>query len=248
MAGVNLIKQIRKIQRGDKAVSNVGKLPDLRGQLDELVEKVKSNFTEFDASDALRLGLFILGVIILVGSRAFIADYHSKVETEMTQQRDQLDAQIIAEAQKLKALDEIIKESESLDKQIAELERKLNLIQTVILNRNAPVKMVDFVITEMPESVWLEKMELEPREGGKIDLSGFALSLQVVSDFITKLENAVYFPSWQLVEGSEDSSSRTGTPRTNTSSIGAGSESQINVENRPAGAKKFALTAKVSVR
>jgi Tfp pilus assembly protein PilN len=69
-------------------------------------------------------------------------------------------------------------------------------------NRDKVVRMVDFIITKMPEPIWISELRLEAKAGTAVDLKGFSTTYQTISTYFTRLEDAVFFTDWQLVETS----------------------------------------------
>jgi hypothetical protein len=78
-------------------------------------------------------------------------------------------------------------------------------VEAVQQNRNSLIRMVDFVVSQMPNDVWMRKLEVDIQQGpnnpeSKISVLGSAITLQAVSEFLKKLENAVFFPTWDLTQ------------------------------------------------
>jgi|GEM_PF-1096948 len=202
MPGINLVTQLRNPQattagggfesgmESDSPPSLVERLRSLSG----------SGASDWERADTIRLVLALVGIAGFFGIRYFADDYKARQEAELQAQVAELDQQIASEKRKLEGLKSFRAEAEAYDKQMAELQRKIELVESASKGRNLVIRMVDFVVTEMPPTIWLGRLTVETATKNEIDITGSALNLQIVSEYVKRLEGAVFFPKWQLKE------------------------------------------------
>ncbi len=242
MAGINLVDQLNK-PRGRHGTEAEGyeSASEGGGLFARLRASAGAGSSEgFSSEDSAYLLRFLLGIGLIFGGRYLVENYTHRIQAELQAQVNEHQQQIAAEANKLRGLQGIRAELDDYERQMGELRRKLELIQSVGRNRNLVVRAIDYAITEMPESLWLKSVEIAVGTEGRIDLNGYALTHQIISEYARRLEGGVFFPSWNLVETiSEETASRPTLGGTITSGAGTTPSSQM------IGAKRFSLNAKV---
>ena len=80
------------------------------------------------------------------------------------------------------------------DKKNEELEKKLNILNSLQAGKTGPVRLLDELITAMPQKVWLTQFT---DAGGAIKLAGFGDSENTVAKFMSNLEKS---PNYKNVE------------------------------------------------
>lgn len=191
MAGVNLLKQLRREEGAEEAA--VSRISLGGGALADLTSYQK-----------LKLLLLVLGFFVYhFGRDHFNTTYLPSKLVEPQAQLDTLNEQIAAAQRKRVENEEIAKAADAYEQQIQELRRKIQIVETVKKsNRDKVVRMVDFIVSKMPEPVWISELKLEAKAGTPVDLQGFSTTYQTISTFFTRLEDAVFFNDWQLIESS----------------------------------------------
>ncbi|MBS1982783.1 MAG: PilN domain-containing protein [Bdellovibrionales bacterium] len=226
MAGVNLVKRLKERKTG------VGPGAGSRGKLFGMDMPTFSGGSSIEISSGDRIRILLMVASIGAGffMRSFVRDFTSRKEAALRVEVNKLDQQIAEEKKKLDALKGLAQEADAYERQMAELQRKLAIIESLGKNRNLAVRMVDFIVSEMPSNIWLAKMNLDTRTEQKVEVLGNATSLQLVSEFMRRLEGAVFFPRWQLVETSSRDASTASDPKANKG---------------PSDVRSFSLNAKV---
>jgi len=91
----------------------------------------------------------------------------------------------------------------SLKRQIAQYkaniklrEEKLAIINTLKKNKGRPVQILDELSIHMPSKMCLRSLK---KEGAKLELEGWALSDEVIANFMTNLQNSRYFSRVELI-------------------------------------------------
>ena len=91
------------------------------------------------------------------------------------------------EAQRLES---IIKEVEEYQKRKDSLQRRIDLINQLKQNQKGPVKIMDRVSQDLPDLVWLDKMNMS---GGLITISGRGLNPNAIANFVENVKNDPLF-------------------------------------------------------
>ncbi len=94
-----------------------------------------------------------------------------------------------AELDRLQALRKL---SDSLEKQKKELDARIGIIEKLKSNQTGPVRLLNVLIAALPEepSLWFE---LLTQKDNQIHLEGYALSAEIIPEFIAKLKGSGYF-------------------------------------------------------
>lgn len=95
-----------------------------------------------------------------------------------------------AKQQELSQLDKIIGEVNEFTAKKKELEDKLGVISSLKKGKTGPVRALDDLATEIPNRVWLTKME---ESGGAVVFEGSAVDHEDVSAFMKALQKSKYF-------------------------------------------------------
>ena len=135
---------------------------------------------------------FIL-LAVLVGCAAFW--YVGKLyldERIASQQRR--NALLVAENKKLT---EQIDEIKKLKEQTAALLARKSVVETLQVNRSASVKLVDQLVRQLPDGVYLKAVK---QTGQKVNMVGLAQSNARVSTLMRNLESSPYLEKPELVE------------------------------------------------
>jgi Tfp pilus assembly protein PilN len=196
MPGVNLIPKLTTFVPANEAALDgdvSGGLLDGGGSLD------------LSGAEKVRLLLAGLGLAAIPLGGQYIDGMMQEIANQKQAEIAQMDTKIQEERNKLAGLSGLQEQIASYDQQMRVLQEKLQLVEAVQQNRNSLIRMVDFVVSQLPNEVWMRRLEVNIQQGvgnpdSKISVAGSALTLQSVSEFLKKLENAVFFPSWDLTQ------------------------------------------------
>ncbi len=86
----------------------------------------------------------------------------------------------------IKQMEKLEKEVKTYRDQIAEFERKIAIIEDLNTKKSGPVHMMDQLAQATPEKLWLTSAN---QSGSILRLEGYAISNEVVSDFMNALED-----------------------------------------------------------
>jgi len=144
---------------------DVGGMPDI-GAYGEETKESKINVPVIILSAAITIGL--------------IGYFYFTQSSEINSKQKEVEEKKIEK----KRLDAVLNELRDLEKTKAELERKINIIKELKSKQKHTVIVMDLISKSLPDWVWLTKMSFS---GGKINLTGKALSNNLISDFINNL-------------------------------------------------------------
>lgn len=190
MAGVNLLKQIRREEVVEQAAVSSG----------------GASLSDIGAADKIKLVLFAAGFagFFLIGG--YVKDTHLPRKLEEPQARvAEISAQIAATNAKKSQLTELEKELQENETRITELRNKIAVINRIKnSNRDKIVRMVDYIVNQMPEPIWISELKVEAKAGSNVELRGYSVNHQTISAFFTKLENGVFFAKWELIDATRE--------------------------------------------
>ena len=146
------------------------------------------------AKRALRkreFNLILIGTVIGVAALWYVGKLYLDERIASQQRRNDL---LVAENKKLT---EQIDEIKKLKDQTAALLARKQVVETLQVNRSASVKLLDQLVRQLPDGVYLKAVK---QNGQKINLIGLAQSNARVSTLMRNLESSPYLQNAELVE------------------------------------------------
>jgi type IV pilus assembly protein PilN len=92
-------------------------------------------------------------------------------------------------------LERIIGEVRNIKDAQQELQKKLDVLDKLKQGRSGPVRMLDELATVTPRQLWLTKLD---EKNGAMSFSGAAVSIDDVSEFMTRLKQSRFFTKVEL--------------------------------------------------
>ena len=108
----------------------------------------------------------------------------------LRQQSTQIDSDLVRAESEALQLRAVLAQVQKFEARKAQLTQRVTLIEQLRRGQNAPVHVLDEVSKSLPERVWLSEMK---QTGADFTLSGFAVSLPSLSDFVANLEATKWF-------------------------------------------------------
>ena len=128
--------------------------------------------------------------------------YHMSLNSKI----NEINTNIKETEKQLSKFRKINREIAIIKRELKELNIKLEVIQTLDLNRKGPVRLLDAMTgIIVPKRMWFtnleEKIVKEPEETAKniITIKGLTLDNKTVADFMTRLETAELFTNVELM-------------------------------------------------
>jgi len=146
-----------------------------------------------------QVSMFLLSLFLVL---IILAWYHLNLGGKI----QQLDTEVKDTKSQLTKFQKINMEIAVIKKELRDLNRKIDIIDTLEANREGPVRLLD-IMTDMviPKRMWftsLEEREVQkdPETVSKVvALNGVALDNKTVADFMKRLEGSNLFSSVDLV-------------------------------------------------
>ena len=130
---------------------------------------------------------------ILVGCAAFWYLGKLYLDERIATQQRRNDVLVVENKKLTEQIDEIKK----LKEQTAALLARKQVVETLQVNRSASVKLVDQLVRQLPDGVYLKAIK---QTGQKINMVGLAQSNARVSTLMRNLESSPYLEKPELVE------------------------------------------------
>ncbi len=92
-------------------------------------------------------------------------------------------------------LERIIGEVKNIKDAQQELQKKLDVLDKLKQGRTGPVRMLDELATVTPRQLWLTKLD---EKAGAVTFAGTAVSIDDVSEFMSRLKQSKYFTKVEL--------------------------------------------------
>ena len=133
----------------------------------------------------------LVGVLVGALSLWYVGKLYLDERIATQQRRNDL---LVAENKKLT---EQIDEIKKLKDQTAALLARKQVVETLQVNRSASVKLIDQLVRQLPDGVYLKAVK---QTGQKINMVGLAQSNARVSTLMRNLESSPYLQNAELVE------------------------------------------------
>lgn len=85
---------------------------------------------------------------------------------------------------------EIVKEIKAAEEVQADLQKRLQVIKQLKANKSGPVRMLDELAMATPDKLQMTSLT---EKDGQLKLTGIAVSNEVISQFLSNLEQSAYF-------------------------------------------------------
>lgn len=102
----------------------------------------------------------------------------------------------------------IVQESQGYEKDQDRLQSQINAIEKISKNRLREVRVLDYIQKEIPEKVWLQKMNLTD---GTLHIHGYATADSELTTFMEGLQRSAYLKNVLLVLSTEATTPDMGT-------------------------------------
>jgi type IV pilus assembly protein PilN len=131
-----------------------------------------------------------LNNIVFIAGLALGVLYIAIMGLILTSKRRQLDEDIGRARLEAARLKSIIEEVQGYEQKKANLQAKIDLINSLKINQKGPVRLMDEISRALPDLVWLSSLDVS---GGQIVMRGRTLSPNAVSTYLENLKKSPYF-------------------------------------------------------
>lgn len=95
---------------------------------------------------------------------------------------------------------QVVAEIARFEKEQTTLQGQINAIETIKRDRLREVRVLDYIQREIPEKVWLQKLDLQD---GRLSISGYATADSELTTFMDGLQRSAYLKEVLLVRSTE---------------------------------------------
>lgn len=134
-------------------------------------------------------------VVVLVACVAFVVLGCGAAYTTVLTKISQKNEVIAEQTRTVEQLKKQIGEVEKVKKLQAELQSKLDILDTLKANKTGPAHMLDELSNATPEKLWIDQFD---DVGGAVSLSGLGVNEEVVAGFLQQLEASPYYRNVEL--------------------------------------------------
>jgi type IV pilus assembly protein PilN len=135
--------------------------------------------------EAVRNELILAGVGVVV-----LLLFLAVAQVAVTARVNTIRQENVKLGEEIRRTQEIVKEVERQEKLQADLQKKLEVIKRLKANKSGPVHMMEELAKACPEKLQLEGLD---EKKGRIELTGTAVSNEIISQFLSNLEQSDYF-------------------------------------------------------
>lgn len=146
---------------------------------------------EFKEKKKAPVGSLILVLFIVIIVAAFFLQKRA-IDNERTL--------LQAAQEERNSLQYVVAKLEEVEKQKANLEKKINLITDLKSKQDMAVRIMDELSKNLPEWVWLTEATYDNQT---IKINGKALSNNLIADYIYNLENSPYLQNVNLIASTQ---------------------------------------------
>ncbi len=156
------------------------------------VGKKPFNIADVGGFDLSKINLKLVAAVFLLSyvPDLFVYDGFRDDEMNINKEITELNAKNRDLLQKTKELKSIELQIEALTEQEARLAAKLKVVKEIIKIRNNPMNILLYVAKNLPEEIWLTKIEIKGKE---VTIDGQSTSYKSIGVFIENLRNSVFF-------------------------------------------------------
>lgn len=141
-------------------------------------EAVRNELTMVGIGAGIIIALLLVFHVVSVARASRVQAANDDLQAEITQKQ------------------EIVKEIKAAEEAQADLEQRLKVIKQLKANKSGPVRMLDELALATPDKLQLTALV---ERKGLIELSGISVSNEVISQFLSNLEQSVYFTDVLLI-------------------------------------------------
>jgi type IV pilus assembly protein PilN len=137
-------------------------------------------------------------VNVFIGSIIFVALAVFWYNSILNNRIDKLKSDISSTREQVAKYQAINKEIDEIKKNLATLEKKIEVIDSLERDRKAPVQNLDSIYNLLVEKrMWYTQLE---EKGAAIKVSGIAIDNQTVADYMTRIEKSDRFQNVRLTD------------------------------------------------
>jgi len=140
----------------------------------------------------LNVKLVVFSIIALYGVEMLVGGFFEGQLEELNAKQVALVSEQRRVSGKLRALADIKKQVENLNKQEAILAKRIDVVKEIVGKRQNPFRILKYVAENTPQEIWLDEIELSDRN---LKLKGSSKSWKSIGEFLQNLKTSIFFDS-----------------------------------------------------
>ena len=156
------------------------------------VGKKPFNIADVGGFDLSQINWLMLVIVIVIGQVPdwFVYDTFKDSERSKAKEIKKITKEHKELVKQTKELKNIELQIEALTEQEARLASKLKVVKQIIKIRNNPMNILLYIAKNVPEEIWLTKIEMKDKQ---MIIDGQSTSYKSIGVFIENLRNSVFF-------------------------------------------------------
>lgn len=138
----------------------------------------------------INVKLVVFSIIALYGVEVIVASYFDGELDELKAQQSALVSEQRGVSTKLRALADVKKQVENLNKQEAILAKRIDVVKEIVEKRQNPFKVLKYIAENTPKEIWLDEIVLDDRS---LKLVGSSKSWKSIGEFLQNLKTSIFF-------------------------------------------------------
>lgn len=138
----------------------------------------------------INVKLVVFSIIALYGVEMLVGGYFEGELEELKNKQTALVAEQRRVSSKLRALADVKKQVENLNKQEAILAKRIDVVKEIVGKRQNPFKVLKYIAENTPKEIWLDEIILDDRS---LKLVGSSKSWKSIGEFLQNLKTSIFF-------------------------------------------------------
>ncbi len=204
MAGVNLLLRLAERELEEGIVSEGGVAGSgMGGGIKDAINNALAELTSHQKTNLVLLGVAVL--LAVFQAEIVNLAYFDKLLAEKKTINASLQQQVSTLKNEAKGFGELKDQIDDYNRKLGDLRRKIQEIEAIRKSkRDFSIRLTDYVVSELPDGVWLNSIAVDVKNGRKVELEGRSLDLTLIGVYMQRLEKGAFFPKWTLKSNSAD--------------------------------------------
>jgi len=138
----------------------------------------------------INVKMLVIAILILYVPEGFVESYFEEAQQKETAAQTKFRKELQKVSAKVQSMKEIEKQVDALNTQEDKLARKLDVVKQIINKRQNPFDVLRYVTENVPNNLWLTKLELT---AGEMIFEGYATDFNAIGTFLANLKNSIFF-------------------------------------------------------
>jgi len=139
----------------------------------------------------LNIKYLVVAVIIMYLPDLFLPDFYAEQLSVVNNNLNNINQKISKINKEIRSNDDVKKKLESFNQQVEKLKKRSQQVDQIIKTRTNPKKILERLARDIPEDVWLDRIEI--KQDKSIIIEGGATSYKSIGNFISLANESTFF-------------------------------------------------------